>query len=129
MTLNDQIRNYLIQNNIAYGSGDYRTGQPEGDVDQILFWNVAKLGTQPGADQLAAAYAAYQVVQTAAAQTAQLAAAALAALAHSDITVLRCAEGGSAVPAAWVQYRRALRLVVGGAAQALPLMPPYPQWT
>jgi hypothetical protein len=59
MALNDQIQAYLAQANIAHGAGDYMTGQPEGQPDQILHWD-AKLGPQPTQEQLDTAYAAYQ---------------------------------------------------------------------
>ena len=56
MALNDEIVAYLTVNNIAFGPGDYMTGQPEGQADQILQWNTAKLGPQPTQAQLDAAY-------------------------------------------------------------------------
>jgi hypothetical protein len=52
MTLNDQIQAYLAQANIIFTAGDYQTGQPEGQQDQILHWDT-KLGAQPTAIQLA----------------------------------------------------------------------------
>ena len=67
MTLNDQIIAYLTINNIAYSVGDYQTGQPEGQADQILHWD-AKLGIQPTQDQLDSAYTTYQANLTAQAQ-------------------------------------------------------------
>ena len=54
MALNDQIQAYLAQASIPFTSGDYMTGQPEGQEDQILHWD-AKLGAQPTVDQLTAA--------------------------------------------------------------------------
>ena len=56
MTLNDKIQAYLAQSNIAFGTNDYQTGQPENQEDQILHWD-AKLGLQPTLDQLTAAQA------------------------------------------------------------------------
>ena len=58
--LNDEIIAYLTVNNIAYSAGDYQTGQPEGQADQVLSWDTAKLGAQPTQAQLDAASAAYQ---------------------------------------------------------------------
>jgi hypothetical protein len=55
--------------------------------------------------------------------------AAQAALDKSDVTILRCAENGVAVPAAWAIYRAALRASVGGAPNSLPAQPAYPQGT
>jgi len=59
MTLNDQIAAYLEVNNIVYNFGDYVTGYPEGEPDQILHWD-SKLGTQPTQAQLDAAYTTYE---------------------------------------------------------------------
>jgi hypothetical protein len=55
MALNEQIQAYLQQANIAYVVGDYVTGQPEGESDQILIW-AEKLGPRPTQDQLNAAW-------------------------------------------------------------------------
>lgn len=55
------------------------------------------------------------------------------ALEDSDLTVLRCAENGIAVPAAWATYRKALRAIVGAASgdatEGLPAKPSYPAGT
>jgi hypothetical protein len=59
MALNDQIIAYLTVNNIAFAPGDYQTGQPEGQPDQILHWD-AKLGAQPTQAQLDSAYSTHQ---------------------------------------------------------------------
>lgn len=56
MALAKQIQAYLTQNNIAFGAGDYKTGQPDGEEDQILHWD-AKLGARPTQSQLDAAWA------------------------------------------------------------------------
>jgi hypothetical protein len=56
MDLNSQIIAYLSVNNISYVVGDYMTGQPQGQPNQILYWNTEKLGTQPTQEQLDAAY-------------------------------------------------------------------------
>jgi hypothetical protein len=57
--LNTQIIAYLSVNNISYTAGDYQTGQPEGQEDQILHWDL-KLGAQPAQEQLNSAYATHQ---------------------------------------------------------------------
>jgi len=86
MTLNDQIIAYLTINNIAYSVGDYQTGQPEGQADQILHWD-AKLGTQPTQAQLDSAYTTYQANLTAQAQAKEaVKASALAKLAALGLT-------------------------------------------
>jgi len=56
MALNDQIQAYLSQNNIVFVSGDYETGQPAGQPDQVLVWNTDKLGAQTTQDKLDAAW-------------------------------------------------------------------------
>jgi len=56
MSLDSKIQVYLFQNSIVCVPGDYQTGQPEGQPDQVLVWNVDKLGAQPTQDQLDAAW-------------------------------------------------------------------------
>jgi hypothetical protein len=65
MALNDQIIAYLTINGIAFAAGDYLTGQPIGEPDQVLHWDV-KLGPQPTPEQLDTAYAAHQQILQAA---------------------------------------------------------------
>jgi hypothetical protein len=66
MDLNTQIIAYLTVNNIAYASGDYQTGQPEGQPNQILSWDTAKLSAEPTQAQLDAATPIYEGEQIAA---------------------------------------------------------------
>ena len=54
--LNSEIIAYLSVNNIPYTAGDYQTGQPEGQANQILSWNTEKLGAEPTQAQLDEAY-------------------------------------------------------------------------
>ena len=64
--------------------------------------------------------------------TVALRAAAQVALDKSDVTLLRCAENGVAVPVAWTTYRHALRALVNGGdttSTALPATPAYPAGT
>jgi hypothetical protein len=56
MTLATKIPAYLAQNNIAFSVGDYRTGQPDGEEDQIIHWD-DKLGVRPTQTQLDVAWA------------------------------------------------------------------------
>lgn len=55
---------------------------------------------------------------------------AMSALSESDITVIRCAEAGVQVPAAWRDYRSALRAIVSAQSVSestqLPPRPEYP---
>jgi hypothetical protein len=67
-SLNDTIVAYLAINNIAMSAGDYQTGQPEGEADQVLHWDTTKLGAIPSADQLNSAYTTHQAQLTAQAQ-------------------------------------------------------------
>ena len=57
--LNGHIKAYLSVNNIPYQASDYTTGQPEGQEDQILYWNTEALGAVPTTEQLDAAWAVY----------------------------------------------------------------------
>ena len=59
-TLNDTIVAYLTVNNIAFSAGDYQTGQPKDQPDQILQWNTVELGTQPTDEQLNSAYTTHE---------------------------------------------------------------------
>ena len=52
MELSNAIQGYLIQNNISYTTTDFVTGEPEGESNQILYWNAAALGAQPTQAQL-----------------------------------------------------------------------------
>ena len=72
-SLNDEIVAYLTVNNISFTSGDYMTGQPEGEPDQILSWNTVKLGAEPTQAQLDAAYPIYEGQQIAAKNKAEAA--------------------------------------------------------
>ena len=67
MALNDTIIAYLTINNISFASGEYQTGQPEGEPDQILHWD-EKLGARPTQEQLDSAYATHQANLAAAEQ-------------------------------------------------------------
>lgn len=138
MTLNDQIIAYLQQSNISFAPGDYQTGQPEGQADQILVWNTAKLGAQPTAAQLSDAYAAQQLTNQWKAYQSQ----AQAALSKSDITVSRITEGAAlgtltltnADVVTYMDWRRTLRAILSQAQPAtiptsLPTEPPHPVGT
>ena len=65
-SLNTQIIAYLTVNNILYTTTDYSTGQPEGQPDQILYWNTQALGPEPTQAQLDAALPIYEGQQIAA---------------------------------------------------------------
>jgi hypothetical protein len=62
-SLNDEIVAYLTINNISFTAGDFQTGQPEGQEDQVLHWDSEKLRTQPLKIQLEAAYSIWQEQQ------------------------------------------------------------------
>ena len=63
--LNSEIIAYLSVNNIPYIAGDYQTGQPEGEANQILSWNTEKLGAEPTQAQLDEAYPIWEQQQKA----------------------------------------------------------------
>lgn len=65
MNLNTQIIAYLTVNNIVFSNGDYKTGQPQGQANQILYWNATKLGAQPTQAQLDEATPIYEGQQIA----------------------------------------------------------------
>lgn len=72
--LNDKIVSYLTVNSIALAPGDYSTGQPAGEEDQILHWGIEALGPTPTSDQLDAAYEAKLAADAALAYRTQRAA-------------------------------------------------------
>jgi hypothetical protein len=61
--LNEKVIAYLTVNSIDWVSGDYLTGEPSGEADQILYWNDSKLGPIPSDAQLDSAYAQYSAQQ------------------------------------------------------------------
>lgn len=73
MTLNEKIKAYLFQNNIVCLVGDYATGQPANQDDQILRWET-KLGVQPTQEQLDDAWATKVAAENAIKYKAQRAA-------------------------------------------------------
>ena len=81
--LNDQIKAYLVINNIEFSIGDYQTAQPEGEPDQVVRWN-EKLGARPTQEQLDSAYATHQA-NLAAAEQAKI---DLKASAHAKLVAL-----------------------------------------
>ena len=82
--LNSEIIAYLTVNNIAYIVGDYQTGQPEGQPNQILYWNTEKLGSEPTQAQLDEAYPVWEGQQI----QAQNSATAQQLLAATDWTAV-----------------------------------------
>lgn len=59
-SLNEKIVAYLSVYQITYTSEDYTTGQPEGQENQVLYWNTAVLGQQPDQQQLDSAYVVWE---------------------------------------------------------------------
>ena len=51
MALSKKIQAYLTQNNIPFEVGDYRTCIPDGQEDQIFYWD-EKLGIRPTQEQI-----------------------------------------------------------------------------
>ena len=130
MALNDKIQAYLAQANIAHGPGDYMTGQPEGEPDQVLRWD-AKLGPQPTQEQLDTSYAAHQ--QTL--QAAENKAKAIQLLNETDWTQHSDVNNTAVKPylanqAEFNVYRAALRMIAVAptASVAWPTIPAE-QWS
>jgi len=109
-SLNDTIVAYLTVNNIAFAPGDYQTGQPEGQPDQVLTWNTAKLGAQPTQAQLDAAYTTYEGQQIQAKNKTQ----ATALLQATDWSVNADVTTGThklTNQADFIAYRNAVRAI------------------
>lgn len=64
-SLNEKIIAYLTVNNIQFTNADFQTGQPEGQPDQILYWNTQVLGSEPTQAQLDEAYIIWEGQQIA----------------------------------------------------------------
>jgi hypothetical protein len=128
--LNDQIIAYLTVNNIPFAVGDYQTGQPEGQPDQVLVWNTEKLGAQPAQAALDAAFATYEGMQTAKKNKAD----AMALLSATDWTVNADITTGThklTNQADFVAYRNAVRVIAVNpptTAATFPVMPTE-QWS
>jgi len=111
--LNSEIIAYLSVNKIAYTAGDYQTGQPEGQANQILSWNTAKLGAQPTQAQLDAAYPIWEGQQIQAQNSAQ----AQTLLSATDWTAIASvADPAVSTPhltnqAEFLSYRSAVRAI------------------
>jgi len=111
--LNSEIIAYLSVNKIAYTAGDYQTGQPEGQPNQILSWNTAKLGAQPTQAQLDAAYPIWEGQQIQAQNSAQ----AQQLLSATDWTAIASvADPAVSTPhltnqAEFLSYRSAVRAI------------------
>ena len=111
--LNSEIIAYLSVSNIAYTAGDYQTGQPEGQANQILSWDTAKLGAEPTQAQLDAAYPVWEgqqiaVQNTATAQTLLTATdwTAIASVADPAVSTPPLTN-----PAEFLSYRSAVRAI------------------
>ena len=102
-------------------------------LDDAAFYDLLPAGcveiTQAQADALTSAANAPSAAQVWAAYqlTAQ------DAIDKTSVTLERCFENGIALPAAWVEYRKALRAILsaksGDATAALPARPAYPAGT
>ena len=111
--LNDKIVAYLTVNNIAFSGGDYMTGQPEGEPDQILVWNEGVLGSIPTDEQMDSAYVIYSNNQKKAANKAQAAQllsesdwTAMASVSNPELSNPYLANQGE-----FLAYRSALRSI------------------
>ena len=131
--LNSEIIAYLSVNNIAYTAGDYQTGQPEGQANQILSWNTAKLGAEPTQAQLDAAYPVWEGQQIAVQNTAT----AQTLLTATDWTAIASvADPAVSTPhltnqAEFLAYRSAVRAIGVNPPTTAPVFPKVPteQWS
>ncbi len=129
MDLNTQIIAYLTVNNIAYTIGDYETGQPEGQPNQILEWNTAKLGAEPTQAQLDAATPIYEGQQIAA-QNKATATALLQATDWTctvDITNPEYSNPYLTNQTAFLSYRSAVRAIAVNPPTVPAVFPEQPQ--
>lgn len=92
----------------------------DGELVDMTAEEIDAVTAEQVASAAASAWRAYQEI-------------ARAMLDQSDRTVLRCVEAGIAIPPAWAEYRKSLRVIVsaesGDASQALPVRPDYPAGT
>ena len=128
-SLNDTIVAYLTVNNIAFSAGDYQTGQPEGQADQVLHWNTEKLGNQPNSDQLNTAWTTYEGQQI----QKQNKAEASALLSATDWTVNPDVTTGThklTNQADFIAYRNTLRGIAVNPPTTTATFPTLPteQW-
>ena len=131
--LNSEIIAYLSVNNIPYTAGDYQTGQPEGQANQILSWDTAKLGAEPTQAQLDAAYPVWEGQQIAVQNTAT----AQTLLTATDWTAIASvADPAVSTPhltnqAEFLAYRSAVRAIGVNPPTTAPVFPKVPteQWS
>jgi hypothetical protein len=124
--LNDEIIAYLAVNSIEFSAGDYQTGQPQGQADQVLIWNEAKLGAQPTQAQLDAAYATYQGQQIAKQNKAQ----ASSLLSATDWTVNADVTTGThklTNQAEFIAYRNTVRAIAVNPPTTIATFPAVPK--
>ena len=129
MTLNNQIIAYLTVNNIAFTNEDYETGQPEGEADQILSWNIEKLGLEPTQVQLDSAYPIWLGQQIQAQNKQQ----ASTLLLETDWVELPSVSDINNIPyllnkAEFIAYRIALRVIVVNPINAVFPVKPISEW-
>lgn len=127
--LNDKIIAYLTVNNIPFVSGDYLTGQPEGEADQILYWNTEALGPEPTEAQLDEAWPVYEGQQIA----AQNKATASQLLTDTDWTCTvdinnpQYSNPYLGNQDAFLQYRSQVRAIAVNPPTTPAVFPPMPQ--
>lgn len=121
MDLNTQIIAYLAVNNISYTGNGYATGQPQGQPDQILYWNTTALGAQPNQEQLDEAYPIWEGRQIAEKnkETASKLLVATDWTQISDVPLLNKQE--------FTDYRAVVRAIAVNPPTALAVFPEKPQ--
>jgi hypothetical protein len=129
MDLNTQIIAYLTVNNITYTTGDYQTGQPVGQPNQILFWDTVKLGAEPTQAQLDAATPIYEGQQIAA-QNKETATSLLQATDWTctvDISNPQYSNPYLINQEAFLEYRSTVRNIAVNPPTTLAMFPKQPQ--
>jgi hypothetical protein len=128
--LNDQIIAYLTVNNIPFNLSDFQTGQPEGQADQVLYWNTAKLGNQPTQDQLNSAWTTYEGQQIQKQNKAEASALLLATdwTVNSDVTT---GTHKLTNQADFIAYRNTVRAIAVNPPTTAATFPTLPteQWS
>lgn len=128
-SLNNKIIAYLTVNNIPFTSDDYMTGQPEGESDQILYWNTEALGPEPTEAQLDEAWPVYEGQQIA----AQNKATASQLLTDTDWTCTvdinnpQYSNPYLGNQDAFLQYRSQVRAIAVNPPTTPAVFPPMPQ--
>lgn len=131
--LSTKLVAYLTVNDIPFTNQDFLTGIPEGEQDQILYWNEAVLGPVPTNEQMDAAYAVWEGQQIAAQNKAE----AMALLQQTDWTAtVDISDPTYSIPYltnqnAFLAYRSQVRAIAVNPPTTPVVFPPQPdeEWS